>query len=121
MGFLRRTARVVGRPGVIALAVVLVLVLVTLGERLAFRGQILPGIEVAGASLAGDDEDRALLEMEVAAAKLEQTTVRARGEGQELSFEPADIGYDVDAPATVRAARRAGRSGNPLAQVSGAV
>jgi hypothetical protein len=59
--------------------------------------------------------------MEVAAARIEKTTVRAKGEGLDLAFEPADIGYDVDARATVRAARRAGRSGNPVAQVTGTV
>ncbi|HUF85310.1 MAG TPA: VanW family protein [Acidimicrobiia bacterium] len=116
-----RTARVLARPGLVVAAVVLVLIAVSIAERLAFRDQILPGVDVAAASLGGDDEDRALLEMEVAAARIEKTTVRAKGEGLDLAFEPADVGYDVDARATVRAARRAGRSGNPVAQVTGTV
>src|SRR6266508_4321029 len=116
-----QTARVSVRAGLGALAVVLVLVAATVFERVAFRGQILPGVDVAAASIGGDGEDRALLEMEVAAARLESTAVRARSEGVELAFEPADIGYDVDSRATVRAARRPGRSRNPLAQVTGTV
>lgn len=119
MGAWIRTARVLARPALVTVAIVLVLVAVAVAERFAFRGQILPGIDVAAASLGGDDEDRALLEMEVAAARLESTAVKAKGEGLRLSFEPADIGYDVDARATVRAARGAGRSGNPVAQVTG--
>jgi vancomycin resistance protein YoaR len=121
MGIGSRTARVLTRSGLAAVAVVLVLVAATIIERVAFRGQIFPGVDVAAASLAGDSEDRAQFEMELAAARLERTTVRATGEGLDLSFEPADIGYDVDARATVRAARRVGRSGHPVAQVTGTV
>lgn len=119
MGAPSHTARVLVWPALATVAIVLLLVAAAVAERFVFRDQILPGIDVAAASIGGDDESRALLEMEVAAARLESKTVRARGEGLDLSFEPADIGYDVDARATVRAASRAGRSGNLFAQVTG--
>jgi vancomycin resistance protein YoaR len=104
-----------------ALGLVLVLVTLTVAERIAFRDKVLPGVEVSGTSLAGDREAEALAALEEMAVRLETTTVRARGGGQRLSLEPAQLTYDVDAAATMRAARRAGRTRNPLAQVSGTV
>ncbi len=104
-----------------ALVLVLTLVALTVGERIAYRGQVLPGVDVSAASLAGDREGAARAEMEETARRLESTPIQARAGGQPLSFGPAEIGYDVDAVATVRAAHRAGRSGNPLAQVTGTV
>ena len=81
----------------------------------------MPGVDVAASSLAGDSERAALAEMEETAPRLESTPIRARGGGHRLAFDPTEIDYDVDAAATVRAARQAGRSGNPLAEVSGTV
>jgi vancomycin resistance protein YoaR len=109
------------RAGFVFLALVGLLVGSTLAERLLFRGQVLPGVEVASATVAGDDERRALVELSELAQQLETRALRARGAGRSLSLAPAEIGYDVDAAATVRNARRAGRRGNPLAQVTGAV
>src|SRR5680860_1425494 len=108
------TARAVARISLIPLAVALVLITPAVVERIAFRGQVLPGVDTGPASLAGDSERAALAEMEELATRLETTPVTARGEGLELSFEPAQVNYDVDAAATVRAAREAGRSRNPL-------
>jgi vancomycin resistance protein YoaR len=101
------------------LAFLLVPVVLTVLERVSFRGQILPGVAVARATVAGDDERSALDEMQQLARRIETGPVRARGGDVALTVEPAALGYDVDAAATVRAARRAGRRGNPLAQVTG--
>jgi vancomycin resistance protein YoaR len=115
------TARALARISLIPLAVALVLITPAVVERIAFRGQVLPGVDAGPASLAGDNERAALTEMEELATRLETTPVTARGEGLELSFEPAQINYDVDAAATVRAAREAGRSRNPLTDAAGAI
>jgi vancomycin resistance protein YoaR len=124
-----RTARVTQAPAVhtlarvalIPLIVALVLLTPAVVERIAFRGQVLPGVDAGPAALAGDSEGSALAEMEELATRLETTPVTATGEGLELSFEPAEIGYDVDAAATVRAAREAGRSGNPVNDAVGTI
>lgn len=114
-----RATVALGWAAFVVAAAALVMVMPAAAERLAFRDQVLAGVEVGPAEIAGDSESDALAEMEELAARLESTPVVATGEGVELSFEPAEIGYELDAGATVRAARRAGRSGNPLAQVTG--
>lgn len=115
------TARALARIALIPLAVALVLITPAVVERIAFRGQVLPGVDAGPAALAGDSERTALAEMEELATRVESTPITARGEGLELSFEPAEINYDVDAAATVRAARQAGRSRNPLTDAAGAI
>ncbi|MGH9050349.1 MAG: VanW family protein, partial [Acidimicrobiia bacterium] len=112
---------VLARLALIPLVAALVLITPAVVERIAFRDQVLPGVDVGPASLAGDSERDALAEMEELATRLESTPVTATGEGLELSFEPADIAYDVDAAATVRAARKTGRSANPLGDAAGTV
>ena len=109
------------RIALIPLILALVLITPAVVERIAFRGQVLPGVDAGPAAISGDGERAALTEMEELAAALETTPVTARGEGLELSFEPAEVDYDVDAAATVRAAREAGRSRNPLTAVSGTI
>jgi vancomycin resistance protein YoaR len=115
------TPRGLTRAATVALGVVLALVTTAVVERLAFRGDVLPGVDVAQASLASDGERDALAELERTARRVEARTVRARGGAVELSLQPADIGFEVDAAATVRAARRAGRAGGPVAQLTGTV
>jgi vancomycin resistance protein YoaR len=117
----RTTPRGVTRAAIVALGVVLALVTTAVIERLAFRGDVLPGVDVAQASLASDGEREALAELERTARRVEARTVAARAGTVELSLKPADIGYEVDVPATVRAARRAGRAGGPVAQLTGTV
>ncbi len=104
-----RATPALSRLTLIPLVVALLLITPAVFERIALRGQVLPGVDVGPVSLAGDSERAALAEMETVAGELETTPVTATGEGLELSFEPTAINYDVDAPATVRAARRAGR------------
>ncbi|MGH8985329.1 MAG: VanW family protein [Acidimicrobiia bacterium] len=116
-----RATPALSRLTLIPLVVALLLITPAVFERIALRGQVLPGVDVGPVSLAGDSERAALAEMETVAGELETTPVTATGEGLELSFEPTAINYDVDAPATVRAARRAGRSRNPIADAGGTI
>ena len=110
------------RNAMIALALasaLLLVVLVAIGERVAHRDQVLPGVKVAGVNLGGSTEQEALATLTVLGNRLRHQTIHARAGDHDLSFDPAVIGYDVNAVATVRAARRAGRSANPANELAG--
>jgi vancomycin resistance protein YoaR len=98
----------------VGLSAVLALVMIALGERLAHRDRVLPGVEVAGIDLGGKTEPEALHEIEDVANRLAVTPIHAHAGTHDLVLDPKAIGYRVDAAATVRAARRDGRSANPL-------
>jgi vancomycin resistance protein YoaR len=114
-----RLGTALARAAVVVLALALLFIAPAVVERIAYRNQVLPGVDVGPASVSGDGESDARAELEELAARLESTPVTATGEGLELSFEPAQISYDVDVNATVRAARTTGRSGNPVAAAAG--
>ncbi len=97
----------------------LMLVGVAVTERLAYRNRVLPGVTVAGTKLAGATEPEALHEVEDLADRLRRQPIHAHAGKLTLTLDPAAIDYRVDAPATVRAARRAGRAANPLDTVGG--
>ena len=120
----RARARTTARAEVVLLvaaSVLLVLVLVTLAERVAYRGRVLPGVQVAGADAGGMTERELAVTVRRAAARLATTPVRARAGDTELSVHPSALGAAVDPVATVRAARRTGRRGGPLAAMAGAL
>src|SRR6478735_4504369 len=85
----------------VVLTAAFALVLVALGERVAHREQVLPGVRVAGVDLGGQTEPEALHHI------------------QDLAVDPKTIDYRVDSAATVRAARQDGRSSNPLSTLLG--
>ncbi len=96
------------------LSVVLAVVVVALGERVTHRDRILPGVQVAGVDVGGATEPEALHRIQDLAARLAATPIHAHAGTHDLVLDPASISYRVDAAATVRAARRDGRSANPL-------
>jgi vancomycin resistance protein YoaR len=102
-------------------AVVLVLLFAAVVERVAYDGQVLPGVSVAGASVAGKSETDAYRELRDLAARVERTPIRARAGTTALTADPSILDLRVDAVATLRAARVAGRSHNPIEQVGGTV
>jgi vancomycin resistance protein YoaR len=97
----------------IGLSAVLGLVVVALGERVAHRDRVLPGVEVAGTGVGGTTEQEALHRISDLADRLAATPIHAHAGTHALVLDPRAIGYSVDAAATVRAARRDGRSANP--------
>ncbi len=88
-------------------------------ERLAYRGEVLPGVDLADRDVAGLDEAAALADVQALAATLETTPLEARAADVTLQLDPTAVGLDVDATASVRAAREAGRSRNPVEAVVG--
>ncbi len=105
--------------GFVLAGLVLVLVFAALAERIMYRGRILPGVRVAQVHVAGDGERAALRAIEPVARAANTRTVRVRASGQELTLDPRTIGYRADARRTVRHAREAGRSRDPIAQIEG--
>lgn len=99
----------------------MLLLFASVGERIAYSGRVMPGVDVGGAALAGKSEDAAYAQLTRIAKRMRNEPIRASARGVELLADPAALGLRVDAAATLRAARRAGRSRNPLAQVSASV
>lgn len=109
--------RGVVRAATIAAAVFLALLVLTIGERVMYRGRVLPGVYVDGVDSGGASEATVLGRTTAVAQELEHRPLRARAEGAPLAVDPSVIDYRVDAAATTRAARRAGRDANPFGQV----
>ncbi len=103
----------------LGLSAVLALVLIALGERVSHRDRILPGITAGPVDVGGRSETEALADIQRFAAHQAQTPLHVTAGDHVLSLDPRTIGYRVDATATVRAARRDGRSGNPIANLTG--
>lgn len=101
--------------------VLLVLVGFTLIERVAYAGDVLPGVAVPGVSIAGASEDDARAQLQELADRLESEPVRAQHDDVVLYVDPQDVGFEVDVDATLQAAREAGRGRNPVAVVQGMV
>lgn len=110
----RRVALVVG-------GALLVLFFLAVLERVVYAGDVMPGVEVDGADVATRSEKDAYRELSTLAAELEAAPMRARIGEKELVADPSLIALDVDELGTLRAARAAGRSGNPIEQTLGAV
>jgi vancomycin resistance protein YoaR len=103
------------------MSITFVLVGLTLAERVVQNGNVLTGVRIGNISAGGMSEREALVAVRRRAVLLEQEAITVRAGDTDLSVDPTTIGLDVDARATVRDARIAGRSHNPVDQVAGAV
>jgi len=90
-----------------------------IAERLWYRGRVLPTVRVASVVVGGQSQAQARATIMKAAATVEQAPITSTVDGQTLTMDPASIDTRVDIDATLRAARRAGRSTNPLNAVVG--
>ncbi len=99
----------------------LALLFLSVLERLSYSGRILPGVRVDGVSVAGQGERAAFAEIRDLSRELESAPIEARAGDADLSAEPSAFDLEVDEVATLRAARRAGRSRNPFEQMVGTV
>lgn len=110
------------RVGLVALSlagVLLLLVGLALTERITANGRVMQGVQIGDVDASGMSEEEALAAVQVTAARLEGAPVQVRAGKQDLSVDPSALGLTVDAEASVRAARLAGRSRNPIDQLSG--
>jgi vancomycin resistance protein YoaR len=103
----------------IGLAAVATLALgATFVERALWRGRVLPGVRLAGASVAG--RDAAGVRDAIAAGDARLLAPRAFAAHEvRLTADPASLALTVDRHATATAVVHAGRRGNPVAQVLG--
>jgi vancomycin resistance protein YoaR len=99
--------------------VLLVLVGLTLTERVTEDGHVMPGVQVGDVDVSGMTEEEALAAVQLSAARIESTPIHVRAGKTDLSVDPTALGLKFDAEASVRRARLAGRSRNPLDQVGG--
>jgi vancomycin resistance protein YoaR len=96
-------------------------VLLAVGERALAGGDVLHGVRVRGVPVAGRDVDDARAAIAAHARRLEGARFQAVAAGTELTFTAGDVGLVVNEAEAVAAVERAGRKGNPIAQVVGAV
>jgi vancomycin resistance protein YoaR len=113
--------RATRRAVAVALSVAAGAFLLAVGERLLFSGKVMPGVAVDGVALGGDGELDAYVEISALAAQLEAEPIRATVGDTRLVLAPGQIGFDVDELATLRAARQAARTTNPIEQTVGAL
>ncbi|MFZ4514955.1 MAG: VanW family protein [Acidimicrobiia bacterium] len=90
-------------------------------ERWWYRGRALPGVRVENVSLSGADERAIAARLQPITTIIETSPVTATGTPQQLVVSPATVDARVDVDATVRAARRAGRSTNPVTAITDVV
>jgi vancomycin resistance protein YoaR len=114
----RRRLRVAATVAGVALAVLFLLAVL---ERLVYSGDVMPGVAVGGRDLGGRSERDAFTELSALAVELETEPLRVEVEGRAFSADPSLLGVAVDERSTLRAARTAARSRNPVEQTLGAI
>jgi vancomycin resistance protein YoaR len=81
------------------------------GLRLAHRGEVLPGITVAGVDVSGMDEDEARAALLPTVRAREADPVTLTFEDHRFTLQPERIGYAIDLGATLEGAMTPGRTG----------
>lgn len=115
---LRRILRVL-LYGLASLTVLLLAV--TAFERVVWRGKVLPGVRLVGASIGGKGAGSLGETVAEAAARRQTEPMAVRAGSERLTLDPRRIGLRVDQDDTAEAVQDAGRSGNPLEQAVGTV
>lgn len=114
-----RPARRVRDVALITGAVIVVLLFLGVAERIAYRGRVMSGVEIGPLNASGQRELMAFASISRLARSLETDPLRAITAGHQLRADPTVVHLRVDTRATLRRAREAGRSGNPVEQVLG--
>jgi vancomycin resistance protein YoaR len=105
----------------IAGGAVLIVFFLAVAERVVYSGKVMPGVDVDGIDVAGKSEDDAYADISALASDLETRPLEATIDGREVVADASLLEVDVDELATLRDARKAARSGNPIDQTAGAV
>ncbi len=90
-------------------------------ERVAYAGEVLPGVDVEGIDAESRSEADVSASLESLAKDLETKPLKARASGTDLEADPSAVQLKVDVEKAVATARTAGRSRNPLEAVAGFV
>ncbi len=97
------------------------LLVATAAERVVWRGKVLPGVDLIGASVEGKSADTVDDLVARSATRLERETLTATAGSHTLTLDPRSIDLRIDVDATAEALESAGRSGNPVDQLLGTV
>jgi vancomycin resistance protein YoaR len=113
-----------GRVAWVAASVLVVLLFIGVAERIAWRGRVMPGVKIATLDTSGQRELTAYASITRFARRLESKPITAVTPGpgktdHRLTADPGTIHLKIDTRTTLRHAREAGRSGNPINQVLG--
>jgi len=100
-------------------AVLLSLLGLAVAERLVYRDRVLPGVRLAGVQVAGRSKAAARTTVALAATRIEREPLLVTAGSVRFRLRPQAVGVAVDEAATTQAVQRAGRAGNPLAQLLG--
>jgi vancomycin resistance protein YoaR len=105
----------------VLLGVCLLIILASVAEHVAYGNSVLPGVRIDGMHVGGEKEADARAAVEQLARRLDTATIRVHAGPRTFAVDPNLIGFSVDAAATVREARTAGRNSNLLGIVSDTV
>lgn len=100
-------------------SLIVLLLVLTAAERVLWRGKVLPGVRLVGASVGGKGAGSLGDSVAEAAARFETEPIDVRVDTERLVLDPRRIDLSVDRDDTTEAVQDAGRSGNPLGQVAG--
>ncbi|HEX5095064.1 MAG TPA: VanW family protein [Acidimicrobiia bacterium] len=118
----KRTRRPVWQlVAMVAGGALLVVFFLAVAERVVYSGKVMPGVDVEGVDVAGQSEDDSYADISALASDLETQPLHATIDGREVVADASLLEVDVDEAATLRDARKAARSGNPIEQTIGAV
>jgi vancomycin resistance protein YoaR len=99
---------------VVTLAIVAVFLSLVMADYLVYGGRVHPGVEVAGLSLSGRQEDEATAMLEELAADLAAQPIGFSYEGRTFEATAGEFGWQPDIPATVEEALDATGGGSPF-------
>jgi vancomycin resistance protein YoaR len=103
----------------VAATALAVLLYIGVAERIAYRGRVMPGVKIGSLDASSMRETTAYAAIERFAHRLETEPLRGVTSRYQLVADPRTLHLRVDARATLRRVREAGRSGNPFDQVLG--
>jgi vancomycin resistance protein YoaR len=116
-----RSRRVLLVMGLAAVGIGALVVLGSVIEHIWYSGAVLPGVHLDGVQISGHKDSDARAAIDRLTAQLDAAPIRAHAGTRSFVVEPSLIGFTVDAGATMRAARDAGRDSNPFGIVADTV
>jgi vancomycin resistance protein YoaR len=96
-------------------------VLASVAEHVWYSGAVLPGVRIDSTQIGGQKDAEVRAAIDRLTVQLDATPIRAHARGRTFVVDPQLVGFSVDADATLRAARDAGRDSNPLRIVTDTV
>src|SRR5205814_456893 len=116
-----RNRRVLGIAGGVVVGLAALFVLASLVEHIWYSGAVLPGVRIDGAHIGGKKDADARAAIARLSAQLDATPIRAHAGTRRFAVDPHLLDFRVDADATIREARDAGRDTSPLQMVTDTV